>query len=101
MESTSLRTILQPTITKLTEAIDYYSEQNVRVGKGGQHYTKLVKVVEDIKLYILENERTSDEELRVSSRSNGRLHEGTYDWVEELHAEQAKQARDKLSGSNT
>jgi len=81
--------------------IDYYSETNVKLGKGGEHYTKLVKVMEGIKLYILENERTSDEELRVSSRSNGRLHEGTYDWVEELHAEQAEQARDKLSGSNT
>jgi len=81
---------LQPTIIALTEAIDYYSEQNIRVGKGGKHYTKLVKVMEDIKLYILENERTSDEELRVSSRSNGRLHEGTYDWVEELHTEDAR-----------
>ena len=87
----SLRTRLQPTITALTEAIDYYSETNVMVGKGGEHYTKLIKVMEDLKLYILENERTSDEELRVSGRSNGRLRDGTYDWVEELHSEDARE----------
>jgi len=87
----SLRTSLQPTITALTEAIDYYSEKNVIVGEGGEHYTKLVKIMEDIKLYILENERTSDEELRVSSRSDGGLREGTYDWVEELYSEDARE----------
>jgi len=71
--------------------IDYYSETNVKLGKGGEHYTKLVKVMEDIKLYILENERTSDEELRVSSRPDGRLRDGTYDWVEELYSEDARE----------
>lgn len=86
-----LREKLQPTITHLTEVIDYYSEQSIVSGKGGKHYTKLVKVMEDIKLYILENERTSDEELRVSSRPNGRLRDGTYDWVEELHSESARE----------
>ena len=87
----TLRERLQPTITHLTEAIDYYSETNVKLGKGGQHYTKLVKVMEDIKLYILENERTSDEELRIPSRTNGRLRDGTYDWVEELRSEDARE----------
>ena len=87
----SLRERLQPTIIHLTEAIDYYSEEHIRGNPNAkEYYVRLVKLVEDVKLFILENERKENEEVCLSSRSDGRLHEGTYDWVEELHREQAK-----------
>ena len=87
----SLRERLQPTIIHLTEAIDYYSEQHIRGNPNAkEYYVKLVKLVEEVKLFILENERKEDEEVCLSSRSDGGLYEGTYDWVEELHREQAK-----------
>lgn len=73
------------------EAIDYYSEQHIRGVEGAkEYYIKLVKIVEDLKLYIIEEERKAREELCVSSRSDGGLYEGTYDWVEELHSEDAR-----------
>ena len=87
----SLRERVQPTITHLMEAIDYYSEQHMR-GKSGaeEYYVKLIKIVEDLKLFIIEEERKDREELRLLSGSDGGLYEGTYDWVEELHTEDAR-----------
>jgi hypothetical protein len=87
----SLRERLQPTIIHLTEAIDYYSEQNMRGKSGIEHYIRLVKIVEDIKLYIVEQERKDNEKLCVPSGSNGGLRDGTYDWVEELRSEDARE----------
>jgi len=90
MESITLRQSLQPTITELIKAIDYWSAQTVVHQRGSEHYVKLVKTCENIKHYILEDERKDNvEKLRVSSGSDGGLHEGTYDWVEELHREGA------------
>jgi hypothetical protein len=61
-------------------------------GKSGiEHYIRLVKIVEDIKLYIVEQERKDNEKLCVPSGSNGRLRDGTYDWVEELRSEDARE----------
>jgi hypothetical protein len=44
-------------------------------GKSGhEHYIKAVKLIEDIKMYIVDNERKEHEELRLSSGSDGGLH---------------------------
>ena len=74
MESITLRQSLQPTITELIKAIDYWSTQTVVNKRGSDHYVKLVKTCENIKHYILEDERKENaEKLRVSSRSDGGL----------------------------
>ena len=86
----TLRESLSQTITQLTKAADYWSEQTVRGKAGGHHYIKIVKTIEDLKTYITESERNDREELRLSSGSDGGLYEGTYDWVEELHREKAE-----------
>jgi len=90
----TLRESLAQTIINLTKAIDYWSEQTVRGKEGSDHYVRLVKIMEDLKSYIIEEERKSREELRLSSRSNGGLHETVYDWVEELQREQTNTTRD-------
>ena len=88
----SLRERVQPTITHLMEAIDYYSEQHMQGAEGAkEYYIKLVKIVEDLKLFIIEEERKDREELRLLSGSDGGLYEGTYDWVEELRSEDARE----------
>ena len=82
----NLRVSLQPTIQQLTKAIDYWSTQTVR-GDNEHHYIYLVKTLEDIKHYVLENERNTNEELRLPSRSNGRLHQGAHDQLEDSGVE--------------
>ena len=61
MQSKTLRESLQPTITQLTKAIDYWSEQAIRkeslLPQDHVYYHKLVKVMEDLKLFIIEQER--------------------------------------------
>lgn len=61
MQSKTLRETLQPTITQLTEAIDYWSEYAVRqesmLPQHHVYYHKLVKTMEDLKLFIIEQER--------------------------------------------
>ena len=81
MRLKTLRESLQPTITTLSECADYWSEMNMRGKSGHNHYVKVVKLIEEIKMYILENERKQDEELRLPSRSDGRLHRRMDDGV--------------------
>lgn len=61
MRSMTLRETLQPTITQLTEAIDYWSERAITeesmLPNDHVYYHKLVKVMEDLKLFIIEQER--------------------------------------------
>ena len=89
----SLREKLQPTITELTKLADYYSEQHIRGKCDYATYFEITLIISDIKDFIVNNERKYNEELRLSGRTDGRLHEGTYDWVEELHREQAESNR--------
>ena len=57
----NLRESLQPTITQLTKAIDYWSEhaivQDSMSPNDHVYYHKLVKTMEDLKLFITEQER--------------------------------------------
>jgi len=72
----------------LTEAIDYYSEEHIRGNPNAkEYYVKLVKLVEEVKLFILENERKKDEEVCLSSRSDGGLHRRMDDRVEDSGVE--------------
>ena len=97
----SLREKLQPTITELTKLADYYSEQHIRGKCDYATYFEITLIISDIKDFIVANERKYNEELRLSGRTDGGLHEGTYDWVEELHREQAEPDRRNFSRSNT
>lgn len=74
MRLKKLRESLQPSISALTSAADYWSEMNMRGKSGNEHYIKAVKLVEEIKLYIVEHERKEHEELRLPSRTDGGLH---------------------------
>lgn len=88
MRLKTLRESLQPTITTLTECADYWSEMHMRGKIGQAHYFKCVKYIEELKLYVLEEERKQrDEELRVPSRANGGLHKETHDNMEDSGVE--------------
>jgi len=87
MRLKTLRESLQPTITTLSDCADYWSEMNMRGKSGHNHYVKVVKLIEEIKMYILENERKQDEELRLSSRSDGGLHRRMDDGMEDSGVE--------------
>jgi len=98
----TLRQKLQPTITHLTEAIDYYSEEHIKGNASArEYYVRLVKLVEDLKLFILENERKDNEEVCLSSRSNGRLFTKTYDQLEDALRDQAESDGDQYVRSNS
>ena len=100
-----LRLSLQPTITELQTAIDYWSVVAVRQDGISPdehiHYTKLVGVMKDLKDYIIEQERYSDEELCISSGSNGGLHRKENDSVETLQREDAGSDGHSFTRSNT
>ena len=83
MRLKTLRKSLQPTITALNECADYWSEMHIRGKTGHEHYIKCVKTIEELKLYILENERKEDEALRLLSRSNGGLQQRPHDQLED------------------
>ena len=85
----TLRESLQPTISQLTKAIDYWSEQTVKGKSGGHHYIRLVRTMEELKLYIIESERNDREELRLSSRSDGGL-------FKEAHDELARESQEEI-----
>lgn len=74
MRLKTLRESLQPSISSLQDAADYWSEMHVRGKSGHEHYIKSVKLIEEVKLYITEHEREErNEELRLPSRSDGGL----------------------------
>ena len=103
--STLLRLSLQPTITELQTAIDYWSVVAVRQDGISPdehiHYTKLVGVMKDLKDYIIEQERYSDEELCISSGSNGGLHGTENDSMETSSSGEAEEERYQFSRSNS
>jgi len=101
MRLMTLRESLQPSIKALTEATDYWSEITMRGKAGGHHYIMLVKTIEQLKTYILEAERADDEELRLSSRSNGRLHKNMDEGMEDSGVEYFGAARDRYARSNS
>jgi len=82
-----LRKSLQPSIDSLTDCADYWSEMTMRGKSGNEHYIKCVKTIEQLKLYILENERKQDEELRLPSRTDGGLHRRMDDGMEDSGVE--------------
>ena len=100
-----LRESLQPTINALQTAIDYWSV--VAVCQDGIppdeniHYIKLVGVMKGLKEYIIEQERYSDEELCISSGSNGGLHSEENDSVEALQRKNASSDGYSFTRSNT
>jgi len=87
MQSKTLRESLSPVIKELTNSIDHWSEVAVRqdsvLPQEHLYYHKLVKVMEDLKLFIIEQERYTNEELRLPSRANGRLHRRMDDGMED------------------
>ena len=100
-----LRESLQPTINALQTAIDYWSVVAVRQDgmppDDNIHYTRLVDVMQGLKEYIIEQERYSDEELCISSGSNGGLHSEENDSVEALQREDAGSDGHSFTRSNT
>ena len=100
-----LRESLQPTINALQTAIDYWSVVAVRQDgippDDNIHYTRLVDVMKGLKEYIIEQERYSDEELCISSGSNGGLHSEENDSVEALQREDAGSDGHSFTRSNT
>ena len=87
MRLKTLRESLQPSINELQDAADYWSEMHVRGKSGHEHYIKAVKLMEDIKMYIVDHERKKHEELRIPSRSNGGLHTTTHESMEDSGVE--------------
>mgnify|MGYP001064244859 CR=1 FL=1 len=57
MSFKTLRESLQPVIDELQAATDYWSEEYIKTNRGSEHYTKCTKLIEDLKIYILEDER--------------------------------------------
>ena len=100
-----LRASLQPTISALQTAIEYWSVVAVRQDgispSEHSHYTKLVGVIKELKEYIIEQERYSDEELCISSGSNGGLHSEENDSVEALQRKDAGSDGHSFTRSNT
>jgi hypothetical protein len=103
--STLLRESLQPTISALQTAIDYWSVVAVRqdgiTPSEHIHYTKLVGVMKELKEYIIEQERYSDEELCISSGSNGGLLTQEDDVMEALQRKDAGSDGHSFTRSNT
>ncbi len=96
-----LRQSLQPTITELTKATDYWSEQYVRGRASYQEYTKIILIMQDLKNFILEHERNDDETIRVLSRSNGGLHTKANDSVETSSSGTADEKRYHFARSDS
>ena len=89
MQSQKLRKSLQPVISDLQDAIDYWSEATIRGVADHTNYLFLIKQMEQIKLFIIEAERKErDEELRLPSRTDGGLHKETHDSMEDSGVEQ-------------
>ena len=101
MQLKNLRTTLQPTITELTKAADYWSEQYVRGRASYQEYSRITMILQDIKDFIVTNERNGDEELRLSSGSNGGLHEDMDEGMANSGVEYFGAARDRYARSNS
>jgi len=97
----TLRENLNPLILAYTSAIDQYSKETVVSGTGQEHYIALVKRLEDLKTYIIENERKNNEELRIPSRSNGRLHQETNDSLETSSGRYTSEERYQFVRSNS
>ena len=74
MRLKTLRESLQPVISDLQDAADYWSEMTMRGKSGNEHYIKVVKLIEEVKMYVIEHERKEHEELRIPSGSDGGLH---------------------------
>jgi len=91
MRLQTLRQSLQPSIKALTEAADYWSEMTVRGKAGGHHYIMLVRAIQDLKNYILEAERNDNEELRLSSGTDGGLLRRVDDTMEDEGIPQFRQ----------
>lgn len=91
MQSKTLRQSLNPVIKELTNSIDHWSEVAVRQDNVSPqehlYYHKLVKVMEDLKLFIIEQERYTNEELRLPSRSDGGLYRRVDDRMEDSGVE--------------
>ena len=87
MQSKTLRESFQPAIDGLTQAVDYWNEQHFQGQTEYTHYLYAAKALEDIKLYVLEHERYEHEKLRISSRSDGGLHKGSHDILEDSGVE--------------
>ena len=101
-----LRTSLQPTITELQTAIDYWSTVAVRQERMSPeehiYYNKLVAVMKDLKEFIIEQERYDDDEtIRILSRSNGGLHTETNDSMATASSGTADEERYHFSRSNS
>jgi len=92
---------LNPLILAYTSAIDHYSKETIVDGTGQEHYIALVKRLEDLKAYIIENERKNNEELRIPSRTNGGLHEKTNDFVETSSGRYPSEERYQFVRSNS
>jgi len=101
MELKTLRQSLEETIKQLTKAIDYWSEMTTRGVPGGHHYIRLVRVMEDLKTYIISSERYEDEKLRLSSRTDGGLHEGSDALLEGERRKEAEFTGNQYIKSNT
>ena len=87
MRLKTLRESLQPSISSLEEAADYWSEMHMRGKTGHAHYIQCIKYIEQLKLYVLDHERKQHEELRIPSRSNGGLHTTTHESMEDSGVE--------------
>ena len=88
MRLSTLRESLQPSIDELIRATDYWSEMTMRGKEGGHHYIMLVRVVQDLKNYILESERYErDEKLCVSCGTDGGLQQEPNDSMEDSGVE--------------
>jgi len=87
MQLKTLRQSLSPALTELTNAADYWSEMTMRGKSSGNHYIKIIKQIEELKTYIIESERNDDEELRLPSRTNGRLHKAKNETLEDSGVE--------------
>ena len=101
MELMTLRESLEQTIIQLTRAIDYWSEMTTKGVPGGHHYIHLVRTMEDLKTYIISSERYNNEELRLSSRTNGGLHKGSDAILARESREETESTRNQFVKSNS
>ena len=62
---------------------DHFSE--------GVRFSRWIEDVKSEEIYREQQERKDNEKLCVPSGSNGGLRDGTYDWVEELRSEDARE----------
>jgi len=99
MSSNQLRESLQETITQLTNAVDYWCEQNIIEAQYGDakivkyttnrlYHIFLAEKLKEIKDFIIAEERKQDaEKLRLSSRSDGGHNKRNDAWMEDSGVE--------------